>query len=535
MRNATLAALALAVVAYFAGLDGLHIPKNGDEYVYVHIARVTAGTGQWLPLASELDGMRNTKPPLLFWQGIASTGWGEHWSYARLRYPNVLYTLLTALLAGVMAARLGGGRTTGLIAAAAYLAFFTTYRYGRPYLTNAPEVFWLFLAASVVIVGGEATRRSRLLVPLAYGAIVGIAMLYKSFVLLLPAGIAMTWWYLRGRGYRWRAFLLFDTYRLALIALVALGTFALWFALDPDPASVWQEFVIQENFGKVARGNYFVDLFVGRSSLPTLGFGFVLNAGLLAFPFVALLVGTWRRRRELSEAERTIWIWVVAVLFAFCLPSKRSARYLLPAMPAIAVLLSLRWAHMPRYVFSMSAIGAGLTMLALGVLAAGISLSGRFDFSYGIVHALVVLAGLLVVGAAMARRQWTGVLVLPAIFVLYLSITTFLHPFESAPGRYDASTVDAMRGRRVAAPGNFRAKWERYRFLLPGAEIAGYWVPAPPGPEPFVIESERTVEGREVAARWDLRTRHSGRQIRELVLEGRWEHVVRREFLVERE
>jgi hypothetical protein len=31
------------------------------------------------------------------------------------------------------------------VALLAYLAFFSTYRYGRPFLTNAPEVFWLFV------------------------------------------------------------------------------------------------------------------------------------------------------------------------------------------------------------------------------------------------------------------------------------------------------------------------------------------------------------------------------------------------------
>ncbi len=43
--------------------------------VYAHIAHQTALTGHWLPLASELENMRNTKPPLLFWQAmVAVTG-----------------------------------------------------------------------------------------------------------------------------------------------------------------------------------------------------------------------------------------------------------------------------------------------------------------------------------------------------------------------------------------------------------------------------------------------------------------------------
>jgi hypothetical protein len=54
--------------------------------------------------------MRNTKPPLLFWQGIASTGWGRRWTLWDLRYPSLVYTLLTALLVFLLGSRLSGRR-----------------------------------------------------------------------------------------------------------------------------------------------------------------------------------------------------------------------------------------------------------------------------------------------------------------------------------------------------------------------------------------------------------------------------------------
>ena len=72
----TLAWLALligAVAVYALGLGGQYIPTNGDEMVYTHIARLTAESGHWLPLVSDLDNMRNTKPPLLFW--LIQAGW----------------------------------------------------------------------------------------------------------------------------------------------------------------------------------------------------------------------------------------------------------------------------------------------------------------------------------------------------------------------------------------------------------------------------------------------------------------------------
>ena len=119
--------LALALATYLHDLSSPHIPKNGDEYPYTHITRLTAASGALLPLRSELPGMRNTKPPLLFWQGIVSTHWGRSFGLWNLRYPSVVYTMLTAALLFLLGRRLAGVET-GFVAALAYLAFFTTYR-----------------------------------------------------------------------------------------------------------------------------------------------------------------------------------------------------------------------------------------------------------------------------------------------------------------------------------------------------------------------------------------------------------------------
>src|SRR5271165_561924 len=215
-------AAVLAVSAYFYGLDSQHIPKNGDESVYVNIARLTAASGHWLPLRAQYESMRNTKPPLLFWQGIVSTRDGASWSLWNLRYPSVIYTLLTAAMVFLLARRISGDGARGCIAACAYLAFFSTYRYGRPYLTNAPETFWLFLAYFVLLYWREAALESRL-VPLLLGVVTGIGLLYKSFALLLPVGFAVAWWYLQRRNYRLEDFARKDAWKLIAFGSIALG------------------------------------------------------------------------------------------------------------------------------------------------------------------------------------------------------------------------------------------------------------------------------------------------------------------------
>ena len=99
-------------------------------------------------------------------------GPGTYWTLWTLRYPSVLYTLLTAAMVFLLARRFARSTSAGCLAALTYLAFFSTYHYGRPFLTNAPETFWLFLAwfiplywrtgdAALAPVAGAARRDHR--------------------------------------------------------------------------------------------------------------------------------------------------------------------------------------------------------------------------------------------------------------------------------------------------------------------------------------------------------------------------------------
>ena len=73
------------------------MPHIGDEAPYIQIVRLTAESGDWLPLKTT-SGLENTKPPLLFWLGMVSTDWPQHWSLFRLRFPIVVFTFLTAAI-----------------------------------------------------------------------------------------------------------------------------------------------------------------------------------------------------------------------------------------------------------------------------------------------------------------------------------------------------------------------------------------------------------------------------------------------------
>lgn len=467
-------AIVLAVFVYFFDLDGQHIPKNGDEYPYAHITRLTADSGRLLPLQSELDGMRNTKPPLLFWQGIASTHGGQEWTLWHLRYPSVIYTLATALLCYLLGARLTRDRAKGALAALTFLSFFSTYRFGRPFLTNAPEVFWLFLPFFLLLYLPRAFASRRL--PLLLGALIGVGLLYKSFALLLPVGLALAWWYWHERQYRWRDFIVHDVWKLALMAFISLAIFALWFVLDPQPQAIWQEFVVKENAGKLdaQSGAYLSKLLWGPSSFWALLLGFPMNAGLLAFPVLGLMAAALRRPSGLSREEKLLWIWLLVMLFVFSIPSQRSARYLLAAMPALAVLGAIGGERIGRLWFVLSLAAVALLVATLAYLAWRVQLALPQTPLFGPVYG--VLLGVTLLGAAFVAlrpaltRPGTPVVALLAL----LSLAGFLRAFDGPLGNFAAPTRVALAGREVWVPYNFNAAYEGYRFLLPGARIRGY-------------------------------------------------------------
>ena len=539
-----LAAL-LAIFVYFFGLDGQHIPKNGDEYPYEHIARLTAASGHFLPLQSELFEMRNTKPPLLFWQGIVSTNWGADWTLWHLRYPSVIYTLLTALLVFLLGWRLSREPAKGMIGALAFLAFFSTYRFGRPFLTNPPEVFWLFLPFFILLYWRSTAFASRF-VPLLLGVVIGIGLLYKSFALLLPVGLGLAWWYLRQRNYRIIPFLREDVWRLALVALISLAIFSLWFVLDPQPQAIWQEFVVKENAGKFdpQSASYFSKLIWGASSIWVLALGYPLNAGLLAFPVFGLMISAVRQRNQLSDVEKMLWIWLLVMLFVFSLPSQRSSRYLLAAMPALAVLCALGWAR----------IGRGWFAITLGVVAVVVAGLGYLSFRlqgampdvdlYPVLYWLLLAATLIFALTALLRPALTRPGVSVAVLLVFLSLAAFLRPFDGVLGNYSSETQRRMAGAEVWVPYDFNAKYELYRFLLPGAAIQGYREEREQNlaalASRYPVFAVRVPLGtnackgcRILGERLDLRGRHTEAELAEILRGKVFENLFLKEMLIE--
>jgi len=540
-------ALFVAAFTYFYGLDSADIPANGDENVYIHIARKTAESGHWLPLAGDLSHLRNTKPPLLFWQAIAVTGHGAQWSLWRLRAPSVLYCLATATLVLALVRHLRRDWGSGARAALVYLAFYSTYRYGRPFLTDAPTVFWMTLPAIAVAWSRGTLLDSRYLAPVGFGLALGIACLYKSFALVVPFTLATAWWQLERHEYRLHESLQRAVPAALVSCAVALAVFAVWPLLDPDPGSVWRDFVLRENAGKLGAGGgaYLGTLLWGEWSIWTLLGAVLANGGLLAPILVALAFDGWRRRRSLSREERLLWIWVLALFVAFAIPSQRSGRYLLPVMPALASLAALAWPRLHKAGF-VASIGIS-TLLSIVLLIAGavlvrdvrehFELSGAYWVVLGCAAAFGALA-LALPRLASAAAPLLAIALLLAIGIFVRSVCDPAAPFTSA-ARANLS------GKAVFVPCNFPSSEEGHRFLLPGADIRSYAENERQTPETLgeqyryfaawlpLGEVAGCTGCQVIGERYVVRGRHAGAALREKTVRQVVQGLVQREVLFE--
>lgn len=523
-------AFAVAVGAYAYGLDSINAPTIGDEPLYIQITRVTAASGRWLPLLSE-SGITDTKPPLLFWQGILSTRWGANWDLWHLRLPVVATSFLTALVAGLLAARIGG-RAAGLRAGLVFLGFLSTIQHGRPFLTNAGETLFLFLPLLLV----HGRERTGLLLALVCGISLGVAGLFKAFFLVVPGAFGLALVLLRRDGWELRPFLRRRLAFLAVASIVGLASFGLWPLLDPRPDEVWSQFVLAESARKLKFSTFVSGLFSGEEALWQIWLGDLKNAGIYLLLLLALLRDLWRRRRALTADEQELWLYVLAFLVVYTFPTQRQPNYLLPTMAALAVLLALRWDDLPPLAFRATLLV--LAVAGLGLPAFEWLIARRLGASpFGATAVVLPVAlGLLAVGGL--RWPRFGREALPYLALIALAagsavVTPFARPFPP-------TALAEVHGRPVLVPDRFLQTQERYRFLLPGADVRGY--PCPGGPERcpppdpgagthaalYLDAGEPTPPGWEVVAeRPHFKGRHTTAQILEII-GGRTELLVER-------
>ncbi len=571
-------ALAIAVaLGYLLGLGGDHIPRNGDELVYAHIARLTAASGHWLPLVSSFDFMRNTKPPVLFWQALVAGDWGAHWTLLRLRLPSIAYTWAIAGMVGLLTWKIirseragdsakmsnatpdrhqGHAVSMGAIAAIVYLSFFTTYRYGRPYMTSAPETFWLFGIFFALAWSPAKLMASRWTFPLLAGLALGIGSLYKSFAMVVPAGFALALCYqsVGAKKPLWNPFrhgVFTDGLKVFAICALGLSLFGLWFALDPQPGEVWREFVVGENAGKFKSSPGYLKVAFSSNGFITILTGYFSNALFLLPVSVGCMVAAWkayRKKTPVSDAEKIMWLWLLGLALVFMLPNQRSTRYLIPAMPALAVLMALYWHRTGRIWFGLSLVMCAVGAAAMGWIAYGAIRATQDQSLYSPAYWVFLVVIIVACVAGLLKQGWTRpVTALAGVSVLF-ALAWATEPFNGRLARFKPETNALLQGQPVAVPSNFNGHFERYEFIITGVKVVPYFAEQPVDYDNvdellkthrYALVQRRVRQApctkcRIIDMRWDLRSRQDEKDGTTAAFKTPETYFYAQEYLVER-
>ena len=261
-----------------------------------------------------------------------------------------------------------------------------------------------------------------------------------------------------------------------LSTFIALGIFGLWFFLDPDPAAVWREFVVGENAGKMGSGNgFWHDALQGGSSIWIQLLAYFENAGLLWFVAMGLMWTLFGARREAWPSyQKVLLVWLMVWLVVFTIPSQRSARYVIPAMPALAIWIALMWERIHKAWF-------GLTLLlmapALVMLARIGWVLNETDIGTSILLVTVMFCsatGLAAVLLGLFKPATTRVAALVACLSVYASFSAMVAPLSRDAANYSEAIQQQLKAAKVAVPNGFNAQYERFHFLLPQAALVPY-------------------------------------------------------------
>ena len=434
----------LGVLSYRLGDRALIDPDEGRN---VAIAQEMAvGGGVLLP---RLDGLPFLDKPFLFFASVAASFRLLGYSELAARLPSLLATLATLGLTMWFSARLFG-RASIWIAALAYATAPLAATFARTVIFDAPLAFFVTLASVAFYCAIEARDGERYGAGRRWLVLAWLAMALGVFTkgpiaLLLPLLVALPYALLRRRLVAvlhpagWLV-------HLALVVpwLVVLERKAPGFLSYALVTETWQRLTTDtmERTGPIW---YF---------LP------ILLVGTMPWILVALgsgvgpLRGAIGRARERAEPLLFLWLWVCVPLVFFSLSQSKRPGYVLPLVPAIALLAarslldrdSSRTAiRVAASVLMLSAVP--LLAVGIGLLKAGKPPSGELAplilEAATYLGGVVVTAGLLAWLVARSSRLAGVALSLPFVLAFWVLGPVALQIGEDRSCRAAAAELDA--------------------------------------------------------------------------------------------
>jgi 4-amino-4-deoxy-L-arabinose transferase-like glycosyltransferase len=334
---------------------------------YATVAFEMLHSGDWV--APRLDGrLYVDKPPLAMWTIASAMALANSTASVTQHAPNLVALLLSVLFLQRLGVRIFGRRDAGWIAAGLYLSALLPYAMLRdkridPLFTALLIGALDFLHAALASRPGSRARLGRWL---GAGALLAAATLTKGplaiafFVAIAVASAAWT-----------RRLSALATRDALAAAALCLAIIALW------PLAMWHDGGLAAWLHRLAERDL-VSRFAGPLH-------YVWNLPLrlapwaLLLPALALALGPLLRT-ETGAALRFPVTWFGVVLALLHVTSAKHTRYLLPALPAAALLFVALWitpatgaaAALPAHVRRLR--DGGLAVLLALALLAGIAM-----------------------------------------------------------------------------------------------------------------------------------------------------------------
>jgi 4-amino-4-deoxy-L-arabinose transferase-like glycosyltransferase len=322
-RMFLLAALGLVLYVGCIGLFDLWYP---DEPDIAEVAQAMFVSGDWIA-PRRMGVIWVDYPPLVYWAGSLSSALLGGMNQFTLRLPSALAAIGLVLLTCAVASRWYDGKT-GLWAGFLLLTFSQFVLEAVGYRTDM--LFSFFIGAGLLVYASGVGDRMRWWPRVAGFALLGLAMLTKGPLGLLLPGLVLTLWH--GARREWRALL-----QLAPLSLISLAIYIPWFVAcakemgsDNMLYELWaqnfQRFVSGERTHKRPFYYYLVAIW------------YDLAPWTLLLPFALW----WIHRNRLWQNRHTqLAIWWFAAFFVFLsIAITKRQMYLLPAYPAIALLMA---------------------------------------------------------------------------------------------------------------------------------------------------------------------------------------------------
>ena len=319
-------ALALfAAVLWFATLS-LRPLFNPDEGRYAEIPREMLASGDWA--IPHLNGLLYIeKPPLQYWATAASLSlFGQNELGARF------YTALCALgavLAAALAARRLCGTGAAIRTAALLSSMLLFLIMGQLLTLDMSLTAYMTVALAAFLAAQSAGRRHERLLMLAAWAATALGVLTKGPVAAaIPAAVLVLYSFWSRDFAPWRR--LHAAAGIALFVAIAVP----WFVVAAHRVPGFLEF-------------FFIHEHVARYLTPSANreevwwfFAPVLVLGSLPWtlPVLRALGSGWRHRAAGFDAPLFLRLWVLFALVFFSLSDSKLIPYLLPALPALALL-----------------------------------------------------------------------------------------------------------------------------------------------------------------------------------------------------